>query len=213
MTRPYSAGGSRQSAVFTAIVALHVGVLALVASDIGMRNRDRGADAGQRPIKVLPPRPEEQKPVVPDLPRPMDQDPFAVPEPDLPRPVFPEPVAERAPGLAGSAPAGGGIVVNPTPADYVAPRLRMDSRKLAALVNDCYPASSRRTAEEGRARAWLLVGSDGRILSWRLLEGTGFPRLDAAVRCIIERLAIEPGRRDGRAVEAEAILPIVFRLD
>lgn len=213
MTRPYSAGGSRQGAVFTAIIALHVGVLALVASDIGLRDSGRDADREQPPIVVLPPEPEKRKPVTPDLPRPIDQDPFDVPEPELPRPDFRTPVADDAAPTAGDPVAGDGVVIVTTSSEYLAPRLLMSSRMLTALVKDCYPPASRRLAEEGRAKAWILVGSDGRILSWRLLQSTGFPRLDAAVRCIIERLAIEPGRRDGRAVEAEAILPIVFQLD
>ena len=109
--------------------------------------------------------------------------------------------------------AGDGVAERPEVVEVIAPRLRMQGDRLAALINACYPAASRRAGEEGRAVVRVLVGSNGKIRSWRLEQGTGFPRLDDAVRCIIERLVIEPGRRDGRAVEAEALLPIVFRLD
>jgi hypothetical protein len=40
----------------------------------------------------------------------------------------------------------------------------------------------------------------------------GFPGLDAAMDCVLGQLEFVAGRRDGRAVEAMARLPIVFRL-
>jgi TonB family protein len=88
----------------------------------------------------------------------------------------------------------------------------MRDNRLAALVDDCYPAAARRMEEEGRAIARIVVGADRRAASWTPILGSGFPRLDAALGCVIRRLQFVPGRRDGRAVAAEVQLPIVFRL-
>jgi protein TonB len=81
-----------------------------------------------------------------------------------------------------------------------------------SLIDGCYPAASRRLSEEGRVVARVVIGADGRALSWAVDQGSGFPRLDAAMDCVLRRLEFVAGRRDGRAVEAMARLPIVFRL-
>jgi TonB family protein len=107
---------------------------------------------------------------------------------------------------------GDGVAERPAVVEVIAPRLRMHGDRLAVLINACYPAAARRAGEEGRVLVRVLVGSDGEVVSWQILRGSGFPRLDEAVRCIIERLVVEPARRGGRAVAAEALLPIVFRL-
>ena len=213
MTHTYSADGSRRTAVFTAIVGFHFGMFLLIASSLLPPLSDVAREPKPPDITLLPPKPEPWEPVVPRLPDPITELNFPVPEPKFLLPDFrPEQAVETLPtrdaGLAGDdGVADTGAVA------IVAPRLRMQGDRLAALINACYPAGARRAVEEGRVIVRVLVGSDGKVLSWRIQQGTGFPRLDEAVRCIIERLGIEPGRRDGRAVEAEALLPIVFRLD
>jgi protein TonB len=213
MTHTYSAGGSRRTAVFTAIIGFHFGMFLLVAS--GLVPRPFGTTGEKEPpvVRLLPPEEEPWQVVAPQGPRPIEIADSWVPEPDTPLPDF-KPDEDAVPLRTGDVGLpGDGVVVSTRAVDIVAPRLRMQGDRLAALINACYPAGARRASEEGRAIVRVLVGSDGKVLSWRILQGTGFPRLDEAVRCIIERLVIEPGRRDGRAVEAEALLPIVFRLD
>ncbi len=58
----------------------------------------------------------------------------------------------------------------------------------------------------------LRIDATGRVAAWNIVERSGFARLDAAVECVVRRLEFVPGRRDGKAVEASALLPIVFRL-
>lgn len=213
MTHAYSAEGSRRTAVFTAIIGFHFGMYLLIASGLVPRPFGVTRDPDPPDVRLLPPEEQPREAVVPRLPGPLEDMDFTVLEPDTQLPDFrqddtnPSQTDRRT-----VAPDGGVAIVTRAPV-LVAPRLRMHGDRLAALINACYPAGSRRTGEEGRAVARVLVGSDGRVLSWQLEQGTGFPRLDEAVRCIIERLVIEPGRRDGRAVEAEVLLPIVFRLD
>jgi len=209
MTHTYSAGGSRRTAVFAAIVGLHFGVFLVVAA--GFLPTIAVVPKPAPPeVTILPPKPEPRVQVRPDNPDPPE---YAGERVDEPRILLPQ-VEERTMSteVIDRNRAGDGVAERPAVVEVIAPRLRMHGDRLAALVNSCYPPGSRRAGEEGRAVVRLMVGSDGKVRSWRLERGTGFPRLDDAVRCIIERLVIEPGRRDGRAVEAEALLPIVFRL-
>lgn len=213
MTHTYSAGGSRRTAVFTAIVGFHFGMFMLIASGLVPRPFGPPGQAESPEIRLLPPEVKHWQAVAPEESRPIEIAVYSVPEPDTPIPDFRERDDTGLSHDGQTAAQGEGVTIVARAPDAVAPRLRMHGDRLAALINACYPAGSRRAGEEGRAVARVLVGSDGRVRSWRLEQGTGFPRLDDAVRCIIERLVIEPGRRDGRAVEAEALLPIVFRLD
>ena len=211
MTHTYSAGGSRRIAVFTAIIGFHFGMFLLIASGLVPRPFDLAPEPPV--VRVLPPEPKPRVTIVPRLPQPFEVVDYRVPEPRTQLPDFSR-RDDAEPSQAGDTTTPGeGVVIETRAADIVAPRLRMHGDRLAALINACYPAAARRAGEEGRVLVRVLVGSDGKVVSWQVQQGSGFSRLDEAVRCIIERLVIEPGRRDGRAVAAEALLPIVFRLD
>ncbi len=210
MTRTYSAGGSRRGAVFAAIVGFHFAMFLLVANGLGPVPIDTSRK-DPPVVHLLPPETKPWVAIVPDTPAPAGRVEAVVQEPVVLPVQFPDLSAD--PVLRDSGAAAGSQAGDTTTGVASAPQLRMRGDRLAALVNACYPAGSRRSGEEGRALVRLLVGTRGEIRSWRLLSGTGYPRLDEAIRCIIDRLSIEPGRRDGRAVEAEAMLPIVFRLD
>ena len=104
--------------------------------------------------------------------------------------------------------AGSGPVV---PVEARSPTLRSD--RLAAMIDSCYPSAARRLEEEGRAMARVVIDATGRATAWIVEQSSGFPRLDAAMDCVIRRLEFVPGRREGRVVEATVMLPIFFRLD
>lgn len=213
MTRTYSAGRSRHAAVLTAIVAFHLGMFLLIAAGLGPRIIGLIGDEDPPPVTLLPEQPDPIERSAPEDPGPLDFVVSVEPKPDLVIPVFPN---EPAPTLSqepGTAAAGAGADHERARSERVAPRLKGRNERLAALIDSCYPAGSRRAGEEGRAIVHLVIGGRGRVNSWRLAGSTGYARLDAAVRCIIDRLEFVPGRQDGRAVEAEAQLPIVFRLD
>ena len=46
-----------------------------------------------------------------------------------------------------------------------------------------------------------------------MAQGSGFERLDSAAECVLRKLTFNPGQRDGQAVEAQATLPITFKLE
>lgn len=211
MTHTYSAGGSRQAAVVTAIVGMHVAVLLLVVNDrvpvFPTGTRDPG------PIEVLPAKPELPVVVRPDevvLVEPYGQ---RVEKPDLTIPSFPQTdTAPDVPAVAGHPQHG--ALPFPDPSMVRKPAsLRGQSRDFAAVVRACYPAGARRAGEEGLLMLAVTIGAGGQVDSWRLAESTGFPRLDAAAQCVLEKLRFNAAREGGRAVHSEVTLPIVFRLD
>ena len=59
----------------------------------------------------------------------------------------------------------------------------------------------------------ITIGADGKAGAFSVSQSSGFPRLDAAADCVLRRLPFDPGKRDGQPVEAQATLPIQFKLE
>jgi len=59
----------------------------------------------------------------------------------------------------------------------------------------------------------ITIGADGKAGAFTVAQSSGFPRLDGAAECVVRRLPFDPGKRDGQPVEAQATLPIVFKLE
>jgi protein TonB len=211
MTHVYSADGSRQAAVFTAIIGLHCAVLLVVLNDQIPIMEPIARDPG--PIVVLPPKPAPPVTEQPGKVEIADSVSERVQKPDIDVPVFPLPdVTSDSTDASGEAkdgqlPTAAGPVVR-TPANLMGL-----SRDFAAVVRACYPAGARRDAEEGLLKLAVTIGTGGQVRSWRVVESTGFPRLDAAAACVLDKLRFNAAREDGRAVQSEVLLPIVFRLN
>ena len=92
-------------------------------------------------------------------------------------------------------------------------RFKSRSDRIAAAISACYPSASRRLSEEGRVVATITVGADGKAGAVTVTQSSGFPRLDAAVECVVRRLPFEPGKRDGQPVDSQVSVPIVFKLE
>jgi protein TonB len=211
MTRSYSAGASRRTAVFTAIIGFHFATFLLIAAGLVPRIIQEPRQADPPEVTLLPPEKKPVEAVPPEATGPLEYVAEAVAEPRIPR-ITTE-VPDISTRVVDPGPGGVDVAEHRARSPLVAPYLRMRNDRLAALINRCYPAASRRAGEEGRATVQLLIGNDGSVRNWRLVQGTGFARVDAALGCIIDNLAIEPGRQDGRAVESEVMLPVIFRLD
>ena len=200
---------SRQSTVLAAVAGLHVGALLLFAS--GMVPRLLNALPVPAEIVVVQRMPEPVVHLRPGMPIPADYAPLRAPWPDVDIPRVDE-MGPPADSMAvPDGPATGGDSSGQH-VDFQPPALQMRDKRLAALVDACYPAGARRMGEEGRAVALIVVNTDGRAMSWTRTTGSGFPRLDAALDCVVRRLQFRPGQRDGRAIVAEVRLPIVFQL-
>jgi protein TonB len=210
MSTPLAVRATRQTLILAVIGSLHVGAFILVSTNLG-----EGLSQTLLPnppfTVSIPPLPTMQ--TVP--PGPMTDPGYNVPVAERPPVEFPpfdehknptrgnEMHSESVAGAGPSAPV----------ADYRPPVLRTRDRRLAALIDACYPAASRRLSEEGRVAARVTIDAAGRPIDWSVEESSGFAHLDSVVDCVIRRLEFIPGRRDGRGVEATVLLPIVFRLD
>ena len=209
MTATYAARASRQSVILAIIAGLHVGAFVLIAS--GLVPRLMAVEPPQVPITVFLP-PPAPIPIV----APAGQDAASFDPAPVPMPPLDIPVAEVDPPLNPTtrdpvaSVTGTGPVV---PSNAKAPALRTPDSRLAALIDSCYPSAARRLGEEGRTVARVVIDATGRATAWTVEQSSGFSRLDAAMDCVIRRLEFVPGRRNGRAVEATVMLPIVFRLD
>lgn len=209
MTATIVTEAPRQSAVLVAVAGLHVGAFVLFAS--GMVPRLLDVLPGPPDIVLVSRIPDPVVRLQPGLPAPADYEPLRAPLPDVAIPRDPdEATALDQVSIVFDSSAGGDP--GGPEANFQPPALQMRDSRLAALVDRCYPSAARRMGEEGRAIARIVVGVDGRAASWTQMQGSGFPRLDAALACVIQHLQFFPGRRDGRAVAADVQLPIVFEL-
>jgi protein TonB len=203
----FAARAPRQTCVLAAIVALHVGAFVLVSA--GMGNAGVELPLATLPISVLP-LPPPDAPVA--RPEPAGAPDYAPPAVDRPTVFIPrEEDAPESAGASGHVGHAGADAVPPPVIQH--PSLRTRDRRLAAMIDACYPSVARRMGWEGRVSAVVTIDAAGRAAAWRVDESSGYPPLDNAIACVLRRLEFAPGRRDGRAIEAAVRLPIVFRLD
>lgn len=76
-----------------------------------------------------------------------------------------------------------------------------------------YPRASVSRGEEGVVLCRLQVDVEGRVTSVEVVESSGAPRLDRAAREALARWRFRPALEGGRAVPAELLHRVVFRLD
>jgi len=210
MANTYSAGGSRTTAVLVGIIVLHFGFfLALKAGLV------RGAMKIVEDFSIMdlpPPPPPPENLDEPPPPPPVDVPPPVVPPPLIDLPAFEGPttaitarVVEQAPRTQTQAP--------PRQVQITPPRIKARGDRIAAAINACYPSASRRLSEEGRVMLTITIDATGKAGAMSVSQSSGFERLDGAAECVIRRLPFDPGKRDGQPVEAQATLPIVFKLE
>lgn len=208
MSTSHMATASRQAAILATVGGLHVAAFVLAVAGLGPRLDWR---------QPVPPtfvyaQPEPPSPALPAPRRPGPLD-YALPRQPLPEVPIPDFERGQSPRVESNAPTAPPSGSGPAVAvDVRSPSLRHPDGRLAALVNSCYPAASRRLGEEGRVVVRVDVDDVGRASAWSVAGGSGFARLDAAAACVIRRLEFNPGRRDSAAVAASVVLPIVFRL-
>lgn len=209
MANTYSAGGSRTTAVFVAIIILHLGFFWALKQGLVRAGIQLVQDYAIMDLPPPPPPPE-------DLDEPPPPPPVDVPPPVVPPPLIELPAFE-GPSNAISAQVKETPRAQPqTPARQVQvtpPRIKARGDRIAAAINACYPSASRRLSEEGRTVATVTIGADGKAGAVNVTQSSGFPRLDSAVECVVRRLPFDPGKRDGQPVDAQVSLPIQFKLE
>lgn len=205
-------GGSRRTAVFVTIIALHVGFYLALATGLTRHALQLVQDIGIIDLPPPPPPPEDLK--EPPPPPPTDMPPPMVPPPLIDLPAFTGPTTaitaqvsdKPTPAPKVAAPAARTVQITP-------PSMKSSPRSLASALNSCYPSASRRLNEEGRVTVVVTIGTDGKMSSTKVAQSSGFERLDGAAECVLRKLTFNPGKRDGQPVEAQATLPITFKLE
>lgn len=209
MANIYSAGPSRRTAVFVAIIILHVGFFYALKAGLVRAGLKLVQDFSIIDLPPPPPPPEDMD--EPPPPPPVDIPPPTVPPPLIDLPTFEGPttaitarVSEAPPPRA--APPPRQVQITP-------PRIKARGDRIAAAINSCYPSASRRLSEEGRVVVTITIDAAGKAGAMSVAQSSGFERLDGAAECVVRRLPFDPGKRDGQPVEAQATLPIVFKLE
>lgn len=75
-----------------------------------------------------------------------------------------------------------------------------------------YPASSRRAKETGTVLLHVLINANGQVEKLSILESSGFDALDRAALAAVQDWRFSPATNNGRAIQANVKLPIVFVL-
>jgi protein TonB len=154
------------------------------------------------PVKLQPARKPVIKPkqerLVTKSPAPAKQE-LATPEPS------PEPVVEQvesAPVVSAPAPMPTGPVTLSSELSVSCPRLTPPE----------YPAISRRMGEEGKLVLRVELDESGRIDDAKVINSSGYERLDAAALTAVKSWQCNPSLRNGQPVRAIALQPFNFVL-
>lgn len=88
-----------------------------------------------------------------------------------------------------------------------------EARGISENPKPVYPASSRRSGEEGKATLRVLVSAYGYPETIDLHQSSGFKTLDQAAIETVGNWCFYPARSNGKPVSASVLVPIAFRLD
>lgn len=157
------------------------------------------------PVKIQP----AKKPVV--KPR---QERLAVKAPVsvTPKQEYIEPLPESSPEAeeeGGSMSAGGAPAQMPAGPVTLSSELSVSCPKLNAPT---YPAISRRMGEEGKLVLRVELDENGRIDDAKVINSSGYERLDTAALTAVKSWQCNPSRRNGQPIRAVALQPFNFVL-
>ena len=218
---------SRHTAIVLGVVGLHVVFIWALQSGLLMRAAEIIVPAEllaefvtppaplapptpPKPV-VMPTPPTPQKRTQPKAPSPPQLQPLAINDP-TPSATAPTGVITQAPQAVSAAPAAAApstATASPGPAKIELPSLDARYSDQDATV---YPAMSRRLGEEGTTVHSVLIGTDGKAISARLVKSSGFERLDKAAYDTVMRRRYTPGTRDGVPVALSYNAPITWVL-
>lgn len=212
-TYPIDTTPQRAGLMFALVIALHIGVVAVLLS---LDVLPLPAPLATLMVRVIQ-APPKQAEITPPHPKPVTNKRVAQShhEPAPERPLL---AAETQTPAAVEAPATKEIppplplpVVAIVPPAATASEPRFDA---AYLDNPApvYPPMSRRMGEEGRVILRVFVEANGRASQIQIRTASGSPRLDQAALEAVSRWKFFPAQRGAEAVGAWVLVPIVFNL-
>lgn len=203
--------GSNPNAML-AIVAIHVGLLAVVMSakmDLPQRIIDRPIRIDWiEPIEPPPPnkplRPSERPHAGPTVSRSL------TPVPPLPGPLLLPNPAVLDPGPL----VGPSVSPTPTPASMPAP-VRFGPQLVTppSELRPPYPPAMLASGVEAMLRLRLTIDERGRVIAVEPIGRAERAFLDAARRHLIAHWRYKPASEGGRAVAASTVITLRFQLD
>ncbi len=99
---------------------------------------------------------------------------------------------------AGSGSGASGNVIGPVSAERI--------------LRPYYPLGARKRGEQGTVTFEVLVSRSGAVKRITVLTSSGYKDLDAAAERALKRARFKPGTKDGKPIEALAVVPIQFKL-
>lgn len=158
------------------------------------------------PVKLQPAKkpvikPKQERLVVKSPVTPKQE--YVEPAPDL----FPEPAGDQvneSTSMAGAQPTQ-----MPAGPVTLSSELSVSCPKLNAPT---YPAISRRMGEEGKLVLRVELDENGRIDDAKVINSSGYERLDTAALTAVKSWQCNPSRRNGQPIRAVALQPFNFVL-
>jgi protein TonB len=196
---------SARSWFLAIIVLLHVGFFWALSNGLSL-----GTIIEIRPPTIVdnlpaPLKPTRREPVIDDVPI---RDTYT-PRPEQPRPQFDEEKATPIEQVADapSPPSERKTVIAPAPV-VVEPEID----PLTGLSEPLYPSQEIRLGHTGTVVLSVEVLPNGRVGAVRIVQSSGFPRLDDSAVREARRWRLRPGVRDGVPTTMWKEIPITFRL-
>lgn len=155
------------------------------------------------------PEPEPPPPLVFEQPKP------PLPTPTPPKPAPPRPAAvPRPPAAVAAAAPPAPAVSAPAPAPAAPRHDPSYLDRLAAAIDRerDYPQHSRRQGHQGRVVLQIVIAASGKLLSARVLTGSGQEALDQAALGMVQRARLPPLTPGLGAESATFTIPIVFAM-
>jgi len=197
-------------AAYSGVIAIHAAALMLLLMPMA---------APVRPVV------QETIPVIWTVPKKTELVPVTVPRPDKPRQTVRklavaqprvQPPAVDVPLLVESgdpAPTDAGPVDDTAPDVIAPPAIAAVRLEYASAPAPGYPRDALRRRIEGTVLLQVLVDVDGRPLDVRVQESSGNRQLDEAARLqVLKRWSFRPATRDGVAIQAMGLVPVVFKV-
>jgi protein TonB len=156
------------------------------------------------PPQPAPPAPKPEP--APPPPQPAPPAPKPEPAPPPPQPAPPAPPAK--PSWQAGALFGDGVV---GAAKLLGSQLR-PAEGGKGNIPPAYPLLSAQLGEQGIVVVELAIAADGRVSSARVVQTSGYPRLDQAAQTALARWHFTPAVRDGQPVASTMLLPVRFQL-
>lgn len=206
--------GARHSSpnAMLAVIALHVGVLAVVMSvkmDLPHRIIDPPIDVTFVPTPKVPPPNQPVRPQQthqPTFTQPQTQVAFPAADPEISIPTPSQPNFDSWPG---------GVVNPPPRVDPIPAPVRTAARLLTPVseLKPPYPQSKLLTEEEATLKLRLTIDERGRVIAVEPIGEADRAFLDAARRYLLAHWRYQPASEGGRPLTSTEVITLRFQLD